>query len=229
MVERLARRLGASFVAHIVEVGVGPNLEARARTARRGVLPDGVLTAHTMDDQAETVLLNVLRGAALDGLSGMSSSTKPLLGVRRAELRAYVEGAGVPFATDSSNFDLSLRRNLLRARVLPELNHVVGRDLVPVLARQAQLLRDDSTYLDEVAQRAVPDPFDVAALRDAPATLRRRRLRDLVRESSEDRHPPSFEEIARLDAVVGGTAVAAELAGGIRVARSAGRLHVEQR
>jgi tRNA(Ile)-lysidine synthase len=211
-----------------VDVGGGPNLEARARAARRGVLPDGVLTAHTMDDQAETVLLNVLRGAALDGLAGMSPSTKPLLGVRRAELRAYVDAAGASIATDPSNFDLTLRRNLLRARMLPELNHVADRDLVPLLARQAELLRDDASYLDDAARRAVPDPADVAALRDAPVALRRRRLRDLVRASSPDRHPPSSEELARLDAVVQGATVAVELAGGVRVSRRAGRLHVAQ-
>jgi tRNA(Ile)-lysidine synthase len=229
LVASLARRLGASFASHAVVVATGPNLEARARDARRGVLPTGSLTGHTMDDQAETVLLNLLRGSGLDGLAGMSTSTKPLLGLRRAELHAFVDAAGVRVVADRSNYDLSMRRNLLRARVLPELNRVAGRDLVPVLARQASLARVDTEFLDAAAQSAVPDPTDVAALLAAPLALRRRRLRDLARGAARDgAHPPSASEVDRIDAVVRGEAVATELAGGRRVARRAGRLRLDE-
>ncbi len=227
LVESLAKDAGMGFVAHVVAVEHGGNLEARARAARRQVLPTGVLTAHTMDDQAEGVLLNVLRGAALDGLGGMGTATKPLLDLRRAELRAFVAASGRPVVSDSSNFDLSLRRNLVRARVLPELSHVAGRDLVPLLARQAAVLRDEASFLNDAAKQAVPDYLDVRALRAAAPTLRRRRLRDLVREVASDGHPPSGAELDRLEAVVAGVAVATELAGRIRVARREGRLRVE--
>ncbi len=228
LVASLAERLGARFVTHAVVVEPGSNLEARARAARLAALPAGVLTAHTMDDQAETVVLNLLRGAGIDGLAAMSPATKPLLSIRRAELRAYVVDVGAPFATDPSNFDLTHRRNLVRARVLPELSRVANRDLVPVLARQAALLRDDATFLDDAARDVVPDPADVAALRDAPVALRRRRLRDLVR-SVDDGHPPSAEEVERMDAVVHHEAVATELTGGRRLVRGNGRLRVEPR
>ncbi|HUD69048.1 MAG TPA: tRNA lysidine(34) synthetase TilS [Acidimicrobiales bacterium] len=228
LVEGLAHRLGAAFVAHRVSVEQGGNLEARARAARRAALPAGVLTGHTMDDQAETVLLNVLRGAGLDGLAGMSTSTKPLLGIRRTELRAFVVSSEVEFATDASNYDLSLRRNLVRARLLPELNGVAGRDLVPMLARLASLVGDDARYLDELALDAIPDPRDVASLRRAPVALRRRRLRDLARRDDVDgSHPPSAAEVERMEAVVMGLVVATELAGGRRLARRDGRLAVE--
>jgi tRNA(Ile)-lysidine synthase len=179
-----------------------------------------------MDDQAETVLLNVLRGAGLDGLAGMAAATKPLLGLRRMELRAFVDAAGVAYVTDPSNYELTMRRNLLRARVLPELNRVAGRDLVPVLARQALYARDDAAFLDDTARRALPDPADVTAMRDADVALRRRRLRDLAR--SADGRPPSAAEVDRLDAVVRGDAAATELAGGRRASRSRGRLSLDE-
>ena len=227
LVEGLAHRLGAAFVAHRVSVEQGGNLEARARAARRAALPAGALTGHTMDDQAETVLLNLLRGAGLDGLAAMSSTTKPLLALRREEVRTHVAAAGVVTVVDGSNFDLSLRRNLLRARVLPELNRVAARDLVPVLARQATLSRDVVEFLDELAAGAVPDLGDVAALRAAPPVLRRRRLRDLVRGTDDAAHPPSAAEVDRMEAVVLGEATATELSGGRRLARRRGRLRLD--
>jgi tRNA(Ile)-lysidine synthase len=228
LVEALAVRTGARFVAHVVAVAPGGNLEARARAARRAVLPAGVLTAHTMDDQAETVLVNLLRGAGLDGLAGMSPSTKPLLGLRRAEVRAVVDAAHVPVVVDSSNYDLSLQRNLLRARVLPELCRVADRDLVPVLARLAAICGDDAAYLDGAASAAVLDPSDVAALRAAAPALRRRRLRDLARSDDPDgSHPPSAAEVDRMEAVVRGEVVATELHGGRRLARRDGHLRLE--
>jgi tRNA(Ile)-lysidine synthase len=228
LVARLAEDLGSSYVAHRVAVKPGGNLEARARSARRAVLPAGVLTGHTMDDQAETVVLNLLRGAGLDGLAGMSASTKPLLGLRRSELRAFVVSSEVEFATDPSNYDLSLRRNVVRARLLPELNGVAGRDLVPVLARLAALVGDDARYLDELALMAIPDPRDVAALRAAPVALRRRRLRDLARRDDDDgSHPPSAAEVERMEGVVMGLVAATELAGGRRLSRREGRLAFE--
>ena len=228
LVESLAGRLGAPFVAHRVSIEPGANLEARARSARRATLPAGVLTGHTMDDQAETVLLNLLRGAGIDGLAGMSSSTKPLLWLRRAELRKFVVSSHAEFVTDASNYDLSLRRNLVRARLLPELNGVAARDLVPLLARLAVLAGDDARYLDELAIAAVPDPLDVEALRGAPVALRRRRLRDLARRDDADgSHPPSAAEVERMEAVVMGLVVATELAGGRRLARRNGRLDFE--
>lgn len=227
-VERLADRLGAAFVAHDVSIEPGGNLESRARAARRTVLPAGALTGHTMDDQAETVVLNVLRGAGLDGLAAMTGPTKPLLGIRRAALREFVAACGVVGTTDSSNFDLSMRRNLVRARLLPELNGVAGRDLVPVLARLAGLVGDDVRYLDELAVAAIPDPRDVASLRASPLALRRRRLRDLARRDDGDgSHPPSAAEVERMEAVVMGLVVATELTGGRRLRRRNGRLEFE--
>jgi tRNA(Ile)-lysidine synthase len=228
LVQRLAAMLGFGFVAHVVRVEAGGNLEARARGARRGVLPANVCTGHTMDDQAETVLLNLLRGTGVDGLGAMSPATKPMLALRRAEVRALVAASGVPVVVDSSNFDLTHRRNLIRARVLPELSGVARRDVVPLLARLASIAREDSSFLNELAASTVPDPADVDALRRAPDVLRRRRLRDLATSECDDGgHPPSAAEVDRIDAVVRGEVLATELHGGRRVTRKSRRLVVE--
>ena len=110
-----AARLGVAFVCHEVEIAPGPNLEARARAARAAVLPPGVATGHTADDQAETVLLNLLRGAGLDGLTAMAPGpAHPILRLRRADTRALCAALDLPTVDDASNRDLRFRRNRIR-------------------------------------------------------------------------------------------------------------------
>lgn len=223
------RSFGASFVSRRIEVAPGPNLEARARGQRYEALPKGVLTGHTADDQAETVLLNVVRGAALDGLAPMTGPARcrrPMLDLRRADTERVCAIAGVVPLHDPSNDDLRFRRNAMRHRVLPLLAEVAGRDLVPVLARQAALLADDAALLDRLA--ADLDPTDARALAGAPAALARRAVRSWLRAASDDEHhPPSAAEVERIMLVARGAAVATEVAGGRRVRRSRGRLYLE--
>ncbi len=231
VVGAVAAGLGFDFRPCRVSVAPGPDLEARARSARYRVLPDGVMTGHTMDDQAETVLLNVLRGAALDGLSAMRSRPdrhRPLLGLRRYETEEVCRRAGIDVIRDPTNGDPRFRRNRLRSEALPLLCDIAGRDLIPVLARQAALAAEDVDLLETMASDI--DPCDVGALRAAPAPLARRALRRWLRSApaggDEDLHPPSGAELARVMAVVEGRHVACELAGGRRVARRAGRLRL---
>jgi tRNA(Ile)-lysidine synthase len=228
VVSAAASQLGFGFSAIRVEVAPGPDLEARARRARYGALPGGVLTGHTMDDQAETVLLNVLRGSGIDGLAGMRAGSgtdvvRPLLGIRRTETAEVCRRAGITPVADPTNHDPRFRRNRIRHEVLPLLDRVAERDLVPVLARQAGLAADDSALLDQMA--AAVDPTDVLALRAAPVALARRALRGWLR-SGDGHHPPSAAEVARVLDVVAGGAPACELSGGRRVSRKAGRLRV---
>lgn len=237
LVKDAASRLGAGFEAVAVAVAPGPDLEARARRARYGALPPDVMTGHTMDDQAETVLINLLRGAGLDGLAGMHRSDteaagrpkRPLLDLRRAETAAVCEAAGlVPFQ-DPTNDDPSFLRNRLRHEVIPLICEVAGRDVVPVLARQSRLLADEAELLDGLADGV--DATDARALRAAPVPLARRAVRRWLRAgeraADDELHPPSAAEVARVLAVAEGIARACELSGGRRVARSGGRLSVD--
>lgn len=267
VVEEGARKVGFEFSGVRVRVGAGPDLEARARRARYAVLPDGVLTGHTMDDQAETVLLNLIRGAGLDGLSGMRSGParesvdgrplgsvggraagsvggraagsagggrpvgsarlgvrRPLLAVRRSETAEVCRLAGIIPVADPSNSDPRFRRNRVRAELLPLLDDIAQRDVVPVLARQAALMGDDADLLEELATPV--DPTDVAALRAAPRALARRALRAWLR-SGEGHHPPSSAELSRVLDVVDGHRKACELSGSRRLWRRAGRLRIE--
>jgi tRNA(Ile)-lysidine synthase len=239
-----AARYGARFETRSVTIASGPDLEARARLARYRVLPPDVLTGHTMDDQAETVLLALLRGAALDGLSGMRSVPadpnatprtggrgrpgRPLLGLRRTETAALCASEGLVPVRDPSNANPRFRRNRVRAELVPMMSAIAARDVVPVLARQAQVLAADAEFLEELS--ADIDPTDAKLLGAAPLPLARRAVRRWLRGPSgfpdEEHHPPSAAEVARVLAVASGRAQACELAGGRRVQRRTGRLMV---
>lgn len=226
-VEALARRCGASFEAATVRVAGGANLEARARLARYEALGPGALTGHTADDLAETMLLNLLRGAGLDGLSAMSRANgrvlRPLLGLRRSETKSLCEAAGLAVLEDPSNLDLRFRRNQVRHRLVPLLDQLAQRDIVPVLTRQVHILADEASMMDGLASTI--DPLEASALATAPPALARRAVRAWLRaESDPERHPPSASEVERVLDVARGTVVACEIAGGRRVSRRGGRL-----
>ncbi len=223
VVARLAHDLGVAFRSERVTVTAGPNLEARARSARYRVLPPDVLTGHTADDQAETVLLNLLRGAGLDGLAGMAPDGHPILGLRRGETRALVAAHGVVPVDDPTNSDPAFRRNRVRGEVLPLLDHVAERDVAAVLARQAGILRDEAALLDDLA--AAIDPTDARALADAPRALARRAVRRWLTTGRE--HPPSASAVERVLEIARGTCRATEVGDGRRVSRTSGRLRLE--
>jgi tRNA(Ile)-lysidine synthase len=225
VVRDAAAGLGAGFRAEAVTVAPGPNLEARARAARRSVLPADAATGHTLDDRAETVLLNLLRGAGATGLAALRPGPRhPLLALRRAETHALCRAEGLVPVVDPSNDDPRHLRNRVRHEVLPLLAEVAGRDLAPVLARQADLLADDADLVDALG--ALLDPTDARALAEAPAPLARAALRAWLRPAGAG-HPPSAAAVERVRAVAAGQAVATELPGGWRVARTAGRLRLE--
>ena len=223
VVEEAAGRFGAGFVALRAPVDPGPNLEERAREARRAVLPPGAATGHTADDQAETVVLNLLRGAGLDGLAGMrAGAAHPILAVRREETRSLCREAGLSPVEDPTNACLDIRRNRVRHEVMPLLERVGGRDVAAVIARQAALLRVDADQLDALA--AGIDPRSVAEVAAAPEALARRALRAWLRGALGGR-PPSSAAVERVMAVVRLEARAAEVGRGVTVRRRAGRLY----
>ena len=218
--ERIASRLGAGFRCEHLDLTDGPNLEARARDARRSVLGPDALTGHTADDQAETLLLALLRGSGATGLAAMRpGGTHPILALRRSDTVAVCDALALPAVDDPSNRDPRFRRNRVRHEVLPLLDGVAERDVVPLLARSADHLRDDDDLLTAMAGDL--DPTDAAALTAAPRPVARRALRAWL---TIDGYPPDSAALDRVLAVAAGEREACEIAGGRRVSRSRGRL-----
>ncbi len=159
-----------------ISVEGGPGPEARAREARyrwfEVCVPDGacLMLAHHCDDQAETVLLNLVRGSGVRGLSAMRRSAdfgrlrivRPLLRHGRREIQAYAYRHRLDWIEDSSNYELSFSRNLIRLRVLPMLQQR-WPGVVEVLAATAMRLQKTQALLDEVAAE------DLGATQERPA------------------------------------------------------------
>lgn len=227
IVRSAASELGVQVVSLRVEVAPGPNLEARARSARFAVLPPDVATGHTADDQAETVLINLLRGSSAAGLSGMAAGRRhPILGLRREETRRVCREAGLDWFEDPSNADTAPLRNRIRHSLLPALADLVGRDLVPILCRQAELLADDEALLSELA--GAIDPTSPKQLAAAPLPLSRRAVRAWLRAAGDTGLPPSVAAVDRVLGVAAGKALACDVGGGISVRRRRGRLEIER-
>lgn len=225
-VEAAAGRLGAGFRRERVVVGDGPNLEARSRAARFAVLPAGVLTGHTADDRAETVLLHLLRGAGPAGAVGIARSpARPLLDLRRSDTEALCDALGLEPFHDPSNDDPRFRRNRVRHELLPLIADIGDRDPVPVLIRQADLFADVDAALGLAA--AGIDPTVAADLAGAPKAVAGAAVRAwLVEAGVGDGYGVDGSSVSRVLGVARGEHVATEVAGGWRVARSRGRLSV---
>ncbi len=226
-VEAAAERYGARFRAERVTVLPGPNLQARARAARYGVLPADVFTGHTCDDLAETVVLNLLRGAGRPGLAGIRrTQRRPLLALRRTETAALCADEGLEPLQDPTNDDPKHRRTRVRHEILPLLDDVAGRDVVPVISHVADLMGEESDLLDRRA--ADLDPTDPAALRDAEPALARRAVRAWLWRAMGGDHPVDLGAVERVLAVADLQARAADIQAGWRVVRAEGRLHLDR-
>ena len=151
--EQLAAAIGVSVPSPSPSPSrPGRNLEARARAARAAVLPGDALTGHTADDQAETVLINLLarrrRAAAWRRCDRVRRSRcSPCAAPRR---RALCADLGLAIVDDPTNDDRRFVRNRVRHEVLPLLYDIAQRDVVPLLVRTADVLRDDDDLLDRV-------------------------------------------------------------------------------
>ena len=223
LVAQLATQLGAQFESRTVTVEQGANTEARAREARYGVMPQGVMTGHTADDQAETILINLLRGSGTRGLAGMQpTDQRPLLHIRRSETEALCSALGIAVFNDPSNNDERFQRNRIRHEVLPLLESLAKRDLVPVLTRQADLLRDDDDLLNELA--GALDPTDALALANAPIALSRRAIRTWLTNPLV----PDSATVERVLEVARGNTLACDIGLGRHVRRSQQRLRITE-
>jgi tRNA(Ile)-lysidine synthase len=172
-----------------VTVGTDGGPEAAARDARYAAIDEAatrrgataVLLGHTLDDQAETVLLGLARGSGARSLAGMPSRRgrllRPFLGVRRDTTAAACRALGLTPWDDPHNSDPAFARARARATALPALEETLGPGVADALARSASLLRDDADALDGWAERESAGPLDVKRLAALPAAIRTRVLR----------------------------------------------------
>ena len=245
-VKRLARRSG-------------DNLEQAARLARYKWFAEAaqkrganlVLTAHTMDDQAETVLLNLLRGSGGEGLGGMEPVrllnaagktvlARPLLAwAGRRDTEGFCRARGIDFRQDEMNQDEAFARVRVRRQLLPMMRSFNPR-ITDALARTAELLRDDSRALDSAARRLVELSMDNGVRRhqlrtdllaDAPTALRRRALRLWLEQRRGDLRRLELVHVRALEDLVtqnrGGRTI--DLPGGSTVSCKSGRLTFNRR
>lgn len=212
-----------------IEVGKQGGPEAAARAARYTALREAsadapVLLGHTLDDQAETVLLGLGRGSGARSLAGMRSHQppwcRPLLGVRRAVTHAACDELGLHPWRDPHNADRRYTRARLRLDVLPLLEDVLGGGVAEALARTASALREDCDALDDLANAEletaiVSQGLDVCSLTDLPDALRRRVIRGWLLAGGATNLTDN--QIRRVDELVtnwhgqGGVAVGSEL------------------
>jgi tRNA(Ile)-lysidine synthase len=191
---------------HSLEVAARNARYAFFETAAADLGASVVVTGHTMDDQAETVLLRLLRGAGTRGLSGIRVRrglyARPLLGIRRDALRAYLAARGECWREDLSNADVSIPRNRIRRDLMPLLTTITP-GAVPALARVAELAHDDEAYLMAAAiknrpalvlseegrggvkeSRGATIKVDSSALSLLPPALARRFVRSIAAEAA---------------------------------------------
>lgn len=194
-----AMELGLNPVlVRTVTVGTTGGPEAAARTARYFALTEAaaetgavaVLLGHTLDDQAETVLLGLARGSGAASLQGMEPVSglyrRPLLGIRRSDTVQFCADSGLELWIDPQNSDPAFSRVRVRETVLPMLEAELGPGVMEALARTAEQLREDSDALDHFAEELAEELADhaeagislpVSALAANPAALRQRLIR----------------------------------------------------
>lgn len=202
-------------------------LEAAARDARYRFLeslPGKIATAHTADDNAETVLMHLIRGTGLRGLGGISPIRgriiRPMLTVTRQEVLSFLESYSLQYVQDSTNDGDAFLRNRIRHRVMPLLRRENPR-LSENLSQTALLLRQEEQIIQTLTQGEMPD---IPALRELPAALRRRYLAAFLADSGvrepENQHIRLLEELVFSEK----PSACADFPGGIRIGREYHRL-----
>lgn len=220
-----------------VDLEAGHGLEGAARASRYRALDAEaaardatVLLGHTLDDQAETVLLALARGSGTRALAGMASRRgrylRPMLSLRRAVTERSCLELGLEFWTDPHNQSPEYARSRVRSRVLPVLESELGPGVAESLARTAQLARDDADLLDALAEEMSPaaQTLDTAELLGAAPALRRRVIRSwLARHGAQE---VTLIHVLRVEDLVTSWHGQREVdLPGVRVGRRAGHLH----
>ncbi len=219
LVRRLARRLGCEVFVAAAPIAGRQNLEERARERRYAALTEiarwqgfrRIATAHTLDDQAETVLHRLIRGAGPAGLVGIQACRgdgviRPLLDVSHAEVLAFLKRRHLPYRLDRTNASPRFTRNRLRRRVLPLLERELNPRAKQALARLAELASDDESVLGRMAERYSrrvigARGLDCKALGRMPVALQRRVLRRWLAEARGNLHAIEQQHVEALRAL----------------------------
>ena len=192
----------------------GTGLEETAREMRYAFLRrererlrlDVIVTAHHMDDQAETVLLHLLRGASARGLGGMREEQdgllRPLLPFSRAQILRYAQENALPFVEDETNADTAFSRNYIRCEVMPRLRRLNPR-AGEALCRLAELSRAQSDYIAREAERALRENLVGEALQDAAFSLHEGLRGEVLRRYliTVGLREPELSDVRRLEAL----------------------------
>ncbi|WHZ30045.1 MAG: tRNA(Ile)-lysidine synthetase [Nitrospira sp.] len=219
-VEAFCQGLGVPLHVRRVEFHPGrrkASLQAEARDLRYRIMQeiaetcgaDRIAVGHTADDQAETILLWILRGAGLTGLSGMpafrdNKIIRPLYDIKRQQVLVYLRTAGLSFREDSSNFQTHYLRNRVRREVIPILNRLVPSS-VDALCRLADICREDDRILDRQVEALSSSAvkrgsaggwaIDRGWFLEIPRAFQRRCIRHLFRQNDDRLRSPSIRTI----------------------------------
>ena len=234
----LADRIGLPILTarvHVKEVSdaLGLSIEEAARQARYEFLHRAaselgatrIAVGHTLDDQAETFFLKLLRGAGTTGLGGIyplrDALIRPVLEISRSDLRGYLQALGEGWVEDETNADVSNPRNRIRHEVLPHLESTLGLPARRAMARAAGLIGEDARWLDELAadkliafstETPVGLELDADQLRSTPLPVARRVLLRALRSRANGREV-GFEHVQTAVDVLTGLSAGAELPG----------------
>jgi len=256
-VRELAGRRGLPIAAGSADVRAFAadskmNLEEAGRVLRYRFLRDqarrlkaaAIATGHTMNDQAETFLMRLMRGAGIAGLAGIAPVRegegcpviRPLLGLTRARLLAYLEAEGETFRTDATNRDRRNLRNRIRLDLIPDLERRYEPRIVEHLARLASIAREEDELLSEfvgelgrvfILRRGRDVLLNADGLPDRLPALSRRLLREFIREVRGDLRSISFDDVASVLRLADGRRRA--LPGGPTLVREKGWIKVHLR
>lgn len=245
-VEALCETLDVPCEVYAVHVPRTGSVEDAARAARyeafaqayKAFDADALALAHHMDDQAETVLMHLAHGCGANGLAGMREVSllngmrllRPLLSTGREELRRYLDDLCQPYCTDATNADARYTRNFLRLKILPALEERFS-GAAANFARTAQILADEDDYFEGLAREliarygSIKEPcrfLMLEALKDEPAAVRRRVLRQFLSPSGE----MTFQQTQEADAALFIPGTVVNLPNGYRMLATKSRLHL---
>ncbi|MBS3818562.1 tRNA lysidine(34) synthetase TilS [bacterium] len=217
----------------------GVNLEEAGRRLRyeflnQTALGEGIqkiATAHTLNDQAETVLMRILRGTGLKGLTGISPQVngniiRPLLNIEKKEIQDYLQKKGMSFCVDESNKNRRYTRNRIREELIPYLERNYATGIIPRLGRLASLVQEEEAYLEKSAKEKAREFFSLRNNRlclqadltsRIPLALARRVVREFVSKIKGDLRGVSYEDVDQILSLEGGKKYS--LKGGILLCR----------